>query len=185
VPTSNPDAVSFVAAAILKADPKSVLDVGIGFGKYGFLAREYSDVCRLRYFAWETQVDGIEIFKKYIGNIQRSIYNNIYIGDALDVLKESYTDMEYAIRPLLPYYDILICSDMLEHLKPTAGYEFLELCKMRAKQSIIIVPQNPSKQQPHYGNEHERHLSGYTKNFLLKYGPTLEIGTQYVTIING
>ena len=66
MPTSVPYGVPIIAGAARQLRPKSVLDVGIGFGKYGMLFREYLDIwdmeCVADYdpAAWKTRIDGIE-----------------------------------------------------------------------------------------------------------------------------
>ncbi len=79
MPCSRPSALVPMRNRIMEKNPMSVLDIGIGFGIFGFLAREYTDVRLGRYFNWKTRIDGIEIFEKYITHLQREIYNNIYI----------------------------------------------------------------------------------------------------------
>ena len=158
MPTSNPDAVTFVSQVILSMNPASVLDVGIGFGKYGFLAREYTDICRERYHNWTTRIDGIEIWEKYITDLQRMVYTNIYIGDAVEVIKD------------LPVYDLLICSDMLEHLSKERGQEFMRLAMEHSKHSIVLLPSRPSNQKAVNGNPHEAHIATWTQEELAPYG---------------
>jgi hypothetical protein len=41
MPTSHPHQLNQIVELIMLTDPHSLLDVGIGFGKYGVLAREY------------------------------------------------------------------------------------------------------------------------------------------------
>ena len=47
--------------------PRSILDVGCGFGKYGMLLREYLDVWHERYDKerWQVRIVGIEAFEQY------------------------------------------------------------------------------------------------------------------------
>ena len=117
MPCSRPSALAPMCNRIIEKNPASVLDIGIGFGKIGFLAREYTDVRLGRYFNWQTKIDGIEIFEKYVTPLQRAIYSNIYVGNAIDIL------------PTLGDYDIIICSDMLEHLSEKDGVFLLGAIK--------------------------------------------------------
>ena len=52
---------------VVKIQPKSVLDIGVGHGKWGFLAREYTDIFYNRYdrATWETRIEGVEAFPTY------------------------------------------------------------------------------------------------------------------------
>ena len=69
--------------------PSSILDVGLGNGKLGFIARDFLDVMigeRYRKEDWEVKIDGIEVFADYIQGHQREIYDDIYIGNAFDII---------------------------------------------------------------------------------------------------
>jgi ubiquinone/menaquinone biosynthesis C-methylase UbiE len=44
MPTSYLNNIPDIITAIKSQNPKSILDVGCGFGKYGFLIREYLEL---------------------------------------------------------------------------------------------------------------------------------------------
>ena len=44
MPTSHSGQINTIVDLIISINPKKILDVGIGHGKYGFLTREYLDV---------------------------------------------------------------------------------------------------------------------------------------------
>jgi peptidylprolyl isomerase len=146
----------------------SVLDIGIGFGKFGFLAREYTDVRLGRYFNWQTRIDGIEIFEKYVTPLQRQIYDNIYIGNAIDLL------------PTLGKYDMIICSDMLEHLNENDGVFLLDAIEKKSGFAMIVTPVRVLQQEAIYDNEHERHISSWPKETLNKLGEVFQFDNTYV-----
>lgn len=153
-------------------NPRSVLDIGIGFGKFGFLAREYTDVRFGRYFNWETRIDGIEIFEKYVTQLQRQIYDNIYIGNATDIL------------PNLSNYDIIICSDMLEHLSVEDGTFLLNTIKQKSKFAMIVTPVRVLRQEALYNNEHERHVSVWPTETLGRWGKVTQFENAYLLEIS-
>ena len=66
---------------IREVNPRSVLDVGVGFGKWGFLCREYLDVFNGRHFRedWKIRIIGIEGFEKYLHPASRYIYDDIVL----------------------------------------------------------------------------------------------------------
>ncbi len=168
MPCSRPSALAPVCNRIIEKNPVSVLDIGIGFGKFGFLAREYTDVRLGRYFNPETRIDGIEIFEKYIGQLQREIYDNIYIGNAVDIL------------PTLGDYDMIICSDVLEHLSEKDGLFLLNLIKEKSRFAMIVTPVRVLQQEALYNNEYEKHISAWPKETLSKWGEVLQFDNAYL-----
>ena len=127
--------------------PSSVLDIGVGFGKYGMLLREY-----LKFWAPLDDlnvragiIDGIEVFESYITPGQKYYYDSIYIGNALDVL------------PTLNNYDLILLIDVLEHLNQEDGHRLLALCQKKAGHVIISTPIKMNVQGAAYGNDFEIH----------------------------
>ena len=164
MPTSTPAPTVDICRRIIKIKPKSVLDVGIGFGKYGFLCREYTDIHHGNYFKWKTRIDGIEGFKKYVTNVQRCIYDNIYIGDAVDVIKS------------LGVYDLIISVDMLEHLEKEKGKMLLKDIKKHCRTSIISLPMYPSKQHGgKFKNKFGPHRAVWREEELSEFGKVTKI----------
>jgi hypothetical protein len=132
--------------------PSSILDIGLGNGKVGWVARDFLDVMlgeRYRREDWQVQIDGIEVFEDYIQDHQRSIYDQIYIGDAFDVIDS------------LGMYDLIVMADVLEHFEKEKAWQFFDKCITHSNCHIIIcIPLSEGWKQPAiYGNPHERHLS--------------------------
>jgi peptidylprolyl isomerase len=168
MPSSRPSALAQMCNRIMEKNPMSVLDIGVGFGKFGFLAREYTDVRLGRYFDWKTRIDGIEIFEKYITHLQRQIYDNIYIGNAIDIL------------PTLNQYDMIICSDMLEHLNSKDGLLLLDLIRKKSKFAMIATPVRVLQQEAIYNNEYERHISVWPREELKKWGDVYKFDNTFL-----
>ena len=152
MPTSRPYHLSWLCEQVLDLKPKSILDVGFGFGSKGMLFREYTDVWNGTW-TWgrETQIDGIEIFETYITDLQRLIYNNIYCGDALVLIDK------------LRKYDLIYIGDVIEHFSREDGINLLEKMKIHGKTVIVATPVVVSEQGAVYGNEHETHVSQWTR----------------------
>lgn len=163
MPSSQFGQISPLAWLIRELDPQSVLDVGPGFGKYGFLAREYLELWwRTTDYAKRTRrIDAVEVFEPYITPLQRSIYDEIYIGDALEVL------------PKLTKYDLILLVDVLEHLDKPGGLRLLAASIQRGSFVVISTPKNPAPQGAHFGNVHEQHTSAWTKRELAAIAPSL------------
>lgn len=134
--------------------PASILDIGLGNGKMGFIARDILDVGfnkSYRMEDWQVRIDGIEIFPDYIQVFQEAIYDNIYIGNAFEVID--------GLGP----YDMIIMGDVLEHFEKTQALELLNKCfTLCLKWVIICIPLGDQWNQPEiYGNPHEKHLSSW------------------------
>ena len=155
--------------------PASVLDIGLGNGKIGFIARDLLDVMlgergKFKKEDWKTKIDGIEIFPDYIQDHQKAIYDEIYIGNAFDVIDT------------LPNYDIIVLGDVLEHFEKNQAYQFLDKCIAHSNKHLIVCIPLGEKwtQEATYGNPYERHLSFWSfeefspficKNTIFRYAP--------------
>lgn len=154
MPSSFPDALGVVLPFVQALGPGSVLDVGIGFGKYGVLFREYLDVAaRPPGEPWDpgdrrVRIDGIEAWPPYVTALQRAVYDSVYTGEAASLL------------PTLPRYDLVFASDVLEHFERRAGEAFLRLALDRARLGVLVVtPAFAIAQDAVFGNPWEAHRS--------------------------
>jgi 2-polyprenyl-3-methyl-5-hydroxy-6-metoxy-1,4-benzoquinol methylase len=163
LPSSQFGQISPLAWLIRELNPQSVLDIGPGFGKYGFLAREYLELWfRTTDYAKRTRrIDAIEVFGPYVTPLQRSIYNEIRIGDAIRVL------------PQLATYDLVLLIDVLEHVDKADGIRLITVSLQKGTFVIVSTPKNPAPQAAQFGNIHERHRSAWTRRELTSIAPTL------------
>src|SRR5947208_4841713 len=107
MPSSRPNVIPTVIHLVRQIKPRSILDVGIGFGKWGHLFREYTDIneaesdpvryrrknCRLR-------IDGIEGNAAYLTPIHSFLSSDIHVGDACLLIRK------------LPRYDLIFRGDV-------------------------------------------------------------------------
>ena len=152
MPTSPYSHLNTVVEYLLATRPSSILDIGLGNGKLGFIARDLLDVMfgqRYRQEEWQIQIDGIEIFGDYIQDHQKAIYDEIYIGDADKVID------------MLGNYDMIILGDVLEHFEKNIARQLLDKCAAHTNEHMIIcIPIGPGWRQPAiYGNPYEEHRS--------------------------
>ncbi|HOT98867.1 MAG TPA: class I SAM-dependent methyltransferase [bacterium] len=153
MPSSQPDNISTVVKWIVEIDPVSVLDVGVGFGKYGVLAREYTDIRHGRYHRqdWKVVIDGIEVFQPYYNPIWE-IYDRIYSEDLVELL------------PHLKNYELILLCDVIEHLEKPIGLAVLAECRRMATRAVIVsTPLGYYPQEAMHGNKYERHRSEWTE----------------------
>ena len=80
MPTSWYQAIPFILEQVQKENPNSILDIGVGFGKYGLMVREILDLPFERYNKnqWLINIEGIEAFEKYKNPIHDYVYNKIH-----------------------------------------------------------------------------------------------------------
>ena len=151
MPTSTYSHIPTVIRFLQIVMPSSILDIGLGNGKMGFIARDFLDVMlgeRYKKEDWEVKIDGIEVFPDYIQEHQKAIYSDIYIGDAFEVIDT------------LGKYDLIIIGDVLEHLEKKKVWQFLDKCATHCNYLIINIPLGEKWTQPAvYGNPYEEHIS--------------------------
>jgi hypothetical protein len=149
MPVSRPFVLSWLAEQVIELKPKSILDVGIGFGLNGLLFRQYTDAWNGDYKNWKTKIDGVEISGDYILPHHYEIYDNVMIGDALTVD--------------ITNYDLIYAGDIFEHLKKEDGLKLLEKLRSKSRILIIVTPLKMLPQGTLYGNEYETHICQWRK----------------------
>ena len=88
MPSSRVNHVPAIIGLIRQLQPASILDVGVGFGKWGHLFREYTDIVaaeheprRYEREHWQVRIDGLEGHAPYITPMHRYLYNEIHLGE--------------------------------------------------------------------------------------------------------
>jgi len=154
MPIGNQQALTPVVNIFTQIQPKTVLDVGVGFGTWGLLFREYSDIMHERYEKkdWQIRVDGVEVWEPYITDVHRHLYSNIYLTDLRDFEPEIT-------------YDLVNMGDVIEHFTKEEGLALLEKIKGYAQNIVVCVPvgfYNPEHDP--LGNPNEHHISSWDLN---------------------
>src|SRR6266704_4473654 len=155
MPSSRPNTIPTVIHLVRQLKPQSILDVGIGFGKWGHLFREYTDINEAerdprRYDRknWQIQIDGIEGHAAYLTEMHRYLYNQIHLGNACEIIQR------------LPCYDLIFMGDIIEHMEKKAGMQFLrDAVEKSSKAVIVTTPKYETAQPDLCANELERHRS--------------------------
>ncbi len=160
--TSNWQQIPFCIDALMKMEPHRVLDVGVGFGRWGMIVREFCDVWFSRVFRddWKVELEGIEAFPRSITDYHRAFYNRIHLGDAAEVI------------PTLPGpWSVTIYGDVLEHFTPEKARELLNFSLDHSEYVIVNIPIGEEHPQGEaYGNVYERHLSSWHAHDFVPFG---------------
>jgi len=155
MPSSRPATIPVVIHLLRQLRPRSILDIGVGFGKWGHLFREYTDIneaerdpARYPRTGWQVRIDGIEGYAPYVTEMHRYIYNDLHIGDAVQIL------------PTLGTYDLVFLGDVIEHFEKKDGKVLLDRSLEHAIKAVIVsTPKFETEQEDLCGNELERHRS--------------------------
>jgi len=144
-----------------------ILDVGCGFGKWGYL-------CMANY--WETKVSTPSTIPEIMGidgfmpNVEMARRNGCY------------TQVSHAIIPPLPFknrsFDTVLMIEVIEHLQGNEALKLIEEAKRITRNQVIIsTPNFPSIRQAHETitgfNELEAHISYWSRDRLRELGFTL------------
>ena len=148
-------------ALVVYLKPASILDIGVGFGKYGVLCREYLELWdgRGNYSEFLTRIDGVEAFKDYITPLHNFVYNRLYDEDAINIIDK----IDFA-------YDLVLLIDVLEHFNKEQGNSLLSKVIRNNKGAIISTPKKVSNQKEAFNNKYEIHKSQWTKDELSAHG---------------
>jgi hypothetical protein len=130
-------------------EPRTVLDVGVGMGAYGFLLRQCLDLDPERPSrpAGRMRIEGIEIFEPYKNPVWDFAYDRVHIGDAR------------ALLPKLGTYDLILMNDVLEHFVRSEAEALVHQALRCARAVIATTPNRWFPQGAFAGNDAETHRS--------------------------
>lgn len=162
MPISRLDQVPVVMDVVTALNPMRIVDVGTGCGKYGLLCRERLEFRDQRLPPpWTVHIDGIEGFAKYIQDYHHHIYDRVYIGDALQLLKEMPNHR----------YDVSLLIDVLEHFERMKGEQVLAELLRTSTSVVVSVPADFVVQGAEFGNPLEIHRTHWTMADLRRIAP--------------
>jgi hypothetical protein len=161
MPYSNWNQIPAIMHEVCRLQPQNVVDLGIGYGKYGTLLREVLDGMhgRCRVEQWQHRIIGFEAFEAY-RNPCWGAYDVVHICD--------FASPEY--HPVTGS-DLVLMIDSLEHLEPEQGREFLARLVKENKHVIVSVPIQHMPQGAVYGNDYETHRTHHTGKEFDGYSP--------------
>lgn len=167
MPTSHYKQIPTIVETAIALKPRSVLEVGIGCGKYGALLREYLTVWDHYFEPWgsvQLRIDGIEIHELYASSPAWACYDHVLIGDAREL-----------VPTLTTRYDLALMVDVLEHFEPAAGVELLEALLNAADAVLVGLPATFVPTVEVWHNPHEIHRAGWTAQELEAAGFAVEL----------
>jgi len=155
MPTSDVGKVPAVIWRLMKLKPKTVLDIGVGFGKYGMLTREYLGAWFWRYFPadqthyqkdgqrieipeknrWDVRLVGVEVCEWYRQPHHDFLYDEIHWG----------TDARYTQEYLVEPFDVIFLLDVIEHMPKEAGRILLNTLFKHAKIGVFVSHPFPNE----------------------------------------
>lgn len=130
----NVDIVNHIKAL----DPKLVLDVGAGMGKYGDLCRSLGIIA-----------DAIEPVNQYVMDYSLHLkYRDVFNIDAKTFFQTNRTHK----------YDLIIAGDVMEHMFLNDAIGVIDAMLYKSKHVMLIWPTN-LPQDDQFQDHHEMHLS--------------------------
>jgi hypothetical protein len=144
MPSSDPITIPKVIQIVQACNPRTILDVGAGNGRYGFLFREILDWNYGHFDDRTVRIDAVEVEPRYLSPVHEYVYDNVYTGNWLDVT--------------LPIqYDFIFMGDVLEHFAEWQTALFK--AKRNAAIVVVVAPnwKGSKAQGTWHGNEHEAH----------------------------
>jgi 2-polyprenyl-3-methyl-5-hydroxy-6-metoxy-1,4-benzoquinol methylase len=155
--SSFADQIPVVVHVVQQLRPRTILDIGKGFGKYGFLLHEYlgidtealPEASRTLAEQSRLKIDAVESNPAYLWPHLSHAYGRVICGR----IEELYEGLQG--------YDLVLMLDVIEHLqKPDA----LRILQHFLRDSATLIVSSPREffQQELYASEDEHHVSHWT-----------------------
>lgn len=151
MPVSDIQNIAPILSEVVRLNPQTIIELGIGLGKYGVLCREVLDGVRgfVRPNAATTFIAGIEGFSEY-SNPAWDVYDNVMVADFVDR------------RNHITNWDLVMMIDSLEHVEKTQAMQLLRFLVTHNRHVIVSVPVGHCPQGAVFGNEFECHRSTWS-----------------------
>lgn len=121
---------SLLVDHLVATQPSTILDIGVGTGINGLIAREILE-CRLNVRrdprSWEIKIDAVVSHAANVHDHLNHIYDQVHVGQPSDIIRS------------LSHYDLILIKDCLQHLSRADALNFLEECMMHTKGHVIVV----------------------------------------------
>lgn len=148
--TSTARTIPYVIQWMQDLQPRSILDVGCGWGRWGVLAREVLELWYHRYRPnqWEVHIQGVDINPFNWTPLHDYVYDRVYTDD---------------IRRHAPEYaELVIATDVMEHMAKDEAWQTLEMLQRYSAYQIVGVPIGPGWARGGFDNNpFEAHVSAW------------------------
>ncbi|MCM8799962.1 MAG: class I SAM-dependent methyltransferase [Candidatus Omnitrophica bacterium] len=152
MPTSDYHHIPDILHIVEYLKPESILDIGIGFGIYGYLFRYVLELYQgIDIKGSNLRIDGIEIYEKLKNPLWDLAYDRIFIGDAIELLDT------------LGYYDLITACDIIEHLSKEKGNLLIRKMIKHARIVIITSPRDFIKTEERFGDIYDIHKTLWSR----------------------
>jgi hypothetical protein len=143
---SHSDSVfdQWVGDFIALTQPRTVLDIGPGAGKYGRIVRERAPTAALA----AREIDDSYVRKFALGEI----YDYVLVGDAIKVINDP------SFRS-----DMVIMGDVIEHMRKSIATDLLNFLVYRTSYIVILTP-DKMPQDDWEGHAAEAHISTWSEH---------------------
>lgn len=147
--------------------PATVLDLGIGYGKYGALLREFCSHNVER----ATVLTGVEGYRPYVTPMW-TMYDAVKVEDFSNPIH----------WPDYVGFDLVLMIDSLEHLETTTAAKLLNHLTENNRFVIVSVPNGHCPQGSYKGNRLEEHRSTWYRYHLTEFGGHILADTDYALV---
>jgi hypothetical protein len=152
--SSFPDQIPVIINLFQILQPRTVLDVGKGFGKYGFLIHEYvgvssstaPDPAQTLVQQSDVAVDAVEVQERYLWPHIDQLYRRTFVGKNEDLYST------------LPHYHDVLMADVIEHIDKKIGCTILRHF-LEANSTVIVSTPKEYFDQKLYASQYEQHVS--------------------------
>lgn len=161
--------IETITNVVAKLNPHRVLDIGKGFGKYGWLLHEYCGIPTdvradpSKTLAQQSRliIDAVESNPDYLWPHIPHLYTQVFVGR----IENLYRDLKG--------YDTVMLLDVIEHLEAQPAREIVRHFIADGATVVISTPAEYFQQEL-YGSEDEHHVSYWGPADMAALAPLME-----------
>lgn len=156
MPSSFVDSYAPIVKLLIELNPRMIIDIGPGWGKYGLACREY--LPDLEYLA------GLDVPQGRL-TTQDAIYDFMYVGDARETISSFYKG-----------YNVALLIDVIEHMTLDDGHELLRTIRKAGCRPLVSTPKVFTEQHDK-NNPFETHVSHWDWEMFVPHGIDADVST--------